>query len=315
MDKNEDKDSLTHILKLAAYEIIDSFPDSAIKMFTDGSAFKATVFAGYGVHIKFPDGSSENLSEPCGNICSNYTAEIKAIKTAIETVHNAFETGKREPSDLVIFTDSKSALEALGNHQSRNQDIAELANSISRLHTAFEKKISLQWIPGHADVAGNETADRLAKCGAQKEQYDTEVSQETVKQILKNNSKEEWNMRWITGTTGRSVFSEMTKPNSKDSINQLNRADQCLIFQLRTGNCRRLNLYLNRINPMHPPNCRHCDAPYETTQHVLLECTGSRALQRELLPALPTIQNTLYTSYEQLTNTCKFVRLALALKE
>ena len=91
-------------------------------------------------------------------------------------MHNAFETGKREPSDLVIFTDSKSALEALGNHQSRNQDIAELANSISRLHTAFEKKISLQWIPGHADVAGNETADRLAKCGAQKEQYDTEVS-------------------------------------------------------------------------------------------------------------------------------------------
>ena len=139
--------------------------------------------------------------------------------------------------------------------------------------------------------------------------------QETVKQILKNNSKEEWNMRWITGTTGRSVFSEMTKPNSKDSINQLNRADQCLIFQLRTGHCRRLNFYLNRINPMHPPNCRHCDAPYETTQHVLLECTGSRALQRELLPALPTIQNTLYTSYEQLTNTCKFVRLALALKE
>ena len=63
-------------------------------------------------------------------------------------------------------------------------------------------------------MAGNETADCLTKCGAQKEQYDTEVSQETVKQILKNNSKEEWNRRWINGSTGCCVFSEITKPNS-----------------------------------------------------------------------------------------------------
>ena len=313
-DQSVNKNSLPHILKATALETIDSYPASAIKVYTDGSAFKATVFAGYGVHLKFPDGSSEDLSEPCGNICSNYTAEIRALKTAIDTVHNAFETGKREPTDLVIFTDSKSALEALENHQSRNEDITELVNSISRLYSAYEKKIWLQWIPGHADVAGNEIADRLAKCGAQKEQIDTDVTQETVKQILKTNSKEEWMRRWTTGSTGRSVFSEMTKPNSKDSINKLNRADQSLIFQLRTGHSR-LNSNLNRINPMNPPNCRNCNAPYETTKHVLLECTGSRALQKELLPTMPTIQNTLYCSKEQLENTCKFVRLALALKE
>ena len=66
---------------------------------------------------------------------------------------------------------------------------------------------------------------------------------------------------------------------------------------------------------MNPPNCRNCEAPYETTHHVLLECTGMRALQKELLPTLPSIQNSLYSSKEQLINTCKFVRLALALKE
>ena len=92
-------------------------------------------------------------------------------------------------------------------------------------------------------MAGNEIADHLAKCGAQKEQYDTAVTQETLKNILKNHSKEEWNKRWIRGTTGRSVFSEMTRPNSKDSINQLNRADQSLIFQLRTGHSK-LNSHL-----------------------------------------------------------------------
>ena len=134
------------------------------------------------------------------------------------------------------------------------------------------------------------------------------------KNIIKNHSIGEWNKRWIRGTTGRSLFSEMTRPNSKDSINKLNRADQSLIFQLRTGHSK-LNSHLNRINPMIPPNCRNCDAPYETTHHVLLECTGMRALKKELLPTLPTIQNCLYSSKEQLVNTCKFARLALALKE
>ena len=120
--------------------------------------------------------------------------------------------------------------------------------------------------------------------------------------------------RWNTRLTCRNVFCEMTKPNSKDSINKLNKSDQSLILQLRTGHSR-LNFHLNRINPLNPPNCRNCNASYETTKHVLLECTGSRALQKELLPTMPTIQNTLYCSKEQLENTFKFVRLALALKE
>ena len=121
-DINVNKNSMPHILKATALETFDSYPTTAIKVYTDGSAFKATIFAGYGIHLKFPDGSSEDLCEPCGNICSNYTAEIRALKTAVETVHEAFETGKRDPTDLVIFTDSRSALEALENHQSRNED-------------------------------------------------------------------------------------------------------------------------------------------------------------------------------------------------
>ena len=45
--------------------------------------------------------------EPCGNIYSNYTAEIRALKAAVETVHEAFETGKEDPTDLMILTDSR----------------------------------------------------------------------------------------------------------------------------------------------------------------------------------------------------------------
>ena len=126
---------------------------------TDGSAFKATGIAGFGVHLKFPDRSSQNLSEPCGNICSNYTAEIKAMTSAVEFVHQLFETGKEEPTDLVIFSDSQSALEALENQQSRNVEIMRLAQSIDNLHKSYKVNIMLQWVPGHSDITGNKIAD------------------------------------------------------------------------------------------------------------------------------------------------------------
>ena len=50
----------------------------------------------------------------------------------------------------------------------------------------------------------------------------------------------------------------MNKPNEKDPINTLKRADQCLIFQLRAGSVR-LNANLTRIDPMDPPIYRNCN--------------------------------------------------------
>ena len=67
--------------------------------------------------MKFPDKSPHKLSEPCGNICSNYTAEVKPIISAVNHAHSLFEAGKEKPNDIVIFSDSQSALEALGNFQ------------------------------------------------------------------------------------------------------------------------------------------------------------------------------------------------------
>ena len=153
----------------------------------------------------------------------------------MEFVHQSFETGKEEPTDLVIFSDSKSALEALQNQQSRKDEVQHLAQSIDRLHKSHKVNITLQWITGHSEVEGNEIADRLAKQGASKEQPNIPVNQETTKQILRNISKEEWYNRWATGSTGRAVFLEMSRPKSKDNINLLNRPDQSAIFQLRTG--------------------------------------------------------------------------------
>ena len=107
------------------------------------------------------------------------------------------------------------------------------------------------------------------------------------------------------GTTGRAVFPYMTAPNHRDSINSLERRNQVTIFRLRTQHAP-VNAHLNRIQPMIPPACLLCNAPYETTTHLLYECTSLKDLREEYLPPQPDPWNCLYSNPQQLKRTATF---------
>jgi len=99
-------------------------------------------------------------------------------------IHKNVEICEKDPTNTVIFTDSQSTLEALENpYESPNSNIDLLALSIHNLLTSYDFQLTLQWIPGHSDLQGNDRADKLAKEGAKKEQSDKPSSYKTVKQI------------------------------------------------------------------------------------------------------------------------------------
>ena len=160
------------------------------------------------------------------------TAEILGLILAIETITDLFGTKQQEPKDIVIFTDSFSTLKALENSDTSTQSIDNLALVIDQLLTSYDIKLTLQWIPGHCDLQGNEIADSLAKEGARKEQPDNPCSFSTLRRIMKGKSREAWLNRWRDGDTGRVMFNEIQEPNPKDDINSLSRKHQCAIFQL-----------------------------------------------------------------------------------
>ena len=135
----------------------------------------------------------------------------------------------------------------------------------------------------------------------------------SCKICAEQNVKEEWLNEWSAGKTGRSMYAYMSKPNPKDNINLLERKDQVNIFRLRTGHAA-LNAHLNRIKPSIPPNCVLCNAPSETTEHFLFKCQVLKHLRERFLPPSPDPGNTLYSTLQQLRNTCKYVIMAGSLR-
>ena len=123
--------------------------------------------------------------------------------------------------------------------------------------------------------------------------------------MIRSNLKEEWLNKWATGTTGRSMYAHMAKPQSNDPINKLKRKDQSLIFQLRSKHAP-LNQHLNRIGVKESAACPLCGHPNETVEHHLFDCRRLTDLRGCFLPRQPDMANCLYTSKTQLEHTCNY---------
>ena len=63
-------------------------------------------------------------------------------------------------------------------------------------------RVVLQWIPAHCGIPGNEQADQLAKCGAQKEQPSTSIHYQEKTTIIKTALKPSRRRMHTTFLTG-----------------------------------------------------------------------------------------------------------------
>jgi hypothetical protein len=65
-------------------------------------------------------------------------------------------------------------------------------------------EIKIHWTPGHANVNGNEIADRLAKEALQN-QSDTHntITKQDVKKAARDHITEKWQNRWNFSNIGR----------------------------------------------------------------------------------------------------------------
>ena len=148
--------------------------------------------------------------------------------------------------------------------------ISQIKSLLNQLQsTAFE--VSIHWTPGHATIAGNKIADRLAKDAAQqasKMPMDTSVvTNQDIKSAAKKSTISKWQQRWNISETGRFIYTFKPLVDGKLYLDLPSKDLFPIIHQLRTGYCK-LNEYRFKLNQCESLEC-DC-GEIETVQHFLL---------------------------------------------
>ena len=110
------------------------------------------------------------------------TADRVVLRRILKELRVSFPRTK--PS-VVIFTDALSVLSKLQNPTQKDLNKVETA----LVDLAAQSNLTLQWIPAHCGIQGNEQTDRLAREGCQLEQKDRYTSYTDEKTTIKTLSK------------------------------------------------------------------------------------------------------------------------------
>ena len=255
----------------------DKYPcDTWIRVYTDGSAHNAIKNGGAGAYIEYPNNTIDKISIPTGKYCNNFDAEVRAIIAAVEKLSDS----RIVTCPVVILTDARSVLEALQCNK-----LSDLKDGLSKI--GLQHGVTLQWIPSHCGIPGNEKADRLAKEGTEMEQPDIPITYNQKKSMIKTYRKPQ------------------TPPH--DDYHMLNRKEQVTIFRLRTGHSR-LRSHMYTKFKVGTTNLCTCSQVPQTVEHILQNCTNYETLRNNYWLSETTKEYKLYGSIHELQKTVKFIQ-------
>ena len=118
-------------------------------LYTDGSSTDV----GVGCSVV---GTGQRVSSRLPACATIFTAELTAIRNVLRLIDN------NDRIRFTIFSDSKSALQAIRKYNNNHPLVIEILTWLIRLHSRH-KSVTFCWVPAHVGVAGNEKADTLAK--------------------------------------------------------------------------------------------------------------------------------------------------------
>ncbi|MCW4346280.1 MAG: ribonuclease H family protein [Candidatus Thiodiazotropha endolucinida] len=244
--------------------------------FTDGSCLGNPGPCGAGACI-FPPGETEPvlLKQPVSSRGSILLGELVAIKMALQFIYKCKTQHNKNVSKAHIFSDSQSAVGQLvlqWEARSHKATVLEVKADLKRLERV-NVAVEISWSPGHANIQGNEQADKLAKEAAQeaKDKVDlpAAVTIGDVKSAASQSGIKKWQERWEKSETGRHLFTFRPFVTHKIKHVYDKPHGQCIISQLRTGYVG-LGEYLKKCNLKESDQCE-CGA-VESVNHYLLEC-------------------------------------------
>ena len=246
-----------------------------LEIYTDGSAADGragSAFVG-GNFVR-------TLSLPA--YCSNFTAELTAIR-------GAAEYAQQQKMDTTVFTDSRSSIQAISKLYPTHPIVAE----IQTILMSSDFHLTLCWVPAHTGVHLNEKADRAADEASRYPPQNITIPRDDFKAYIKKTVSSRWKREWhATENNKLREIKEHTSPlpNSSSRSRQWERT----LTRLRIGHSHLTHGFLMEGGP--PPYCNDCLVPL-TVRHILVECPSYGA-ERMLAfgTAAPTLSSVLIDS-------------------
>ncbi|GFX57243.1 RNase H domain-containing protein [Trichonephila clavipes] len=219
----------------------------AAAMFQKRRPYRSLSNGGAGIILLLPDGNNYKHKINTGIIASNFTSELVAIREALllyqQNPHVIDST-----EGLVIFSDSKSAIEAIRNGETNIS--CDIITLLEQLHNK-RKSCILQWIPAHVNIEGNECADSLAKEARDIEHKCTTITLDDANAVAKH--------RIMNHTFKKPLVTEFDCPRIITST----------IARLRTEHLKGMKIHPDKTRSY--VQCKHCPDLQLTPNHIL-EC-------------------------------------------
>ena len=136
---------------------------AAWTIFTDGSLRDSTGGAGVVTYRGDDPDPISATAHGVGRCGSSYRTEMAALLFALTSLLSRDVKG----TSVIIYTDSQSAVRKLcsGAAAAREEHDFAIWTSLRELTVERHCRITIQFVPGHAGLAGNELADSAAKRG------------------------------------------------------------------------------------------------------------------------------------------------------
>ena len=245
----------------SARRITSLAPD--IVIYTDGSASAGTSHGGAGVIIADNNPLHPTIHETIrirgANLTCSYEEEHQAMLAACEWIGKSCS----KTQSVLIMTDSKSLCDAL---MTRNPGVDDITNKIA----ACTAKITIQWVPAHCGIPGNEAADEAAKQATIAPGPNRPISYQSACAAIKRHIKDEPLKR----ADHREIYESLNKDKELEITN---RKDQVDLARLRSGYHPKLRTYQNILNPEIDTTCPRCEEGDDTVEHWLRKCPAASA--------------------------------------